>query len=252
MKSSVVPRLIKQLVRGLFFKGVFPATPLEVEHAEWAFYIKYLRKDMVAFDVGAHVGEVTLLFSKFVGEQGQVHGFEASSAAFERLKAICELAGRKNIILNHIALSDKEGMVRLHVYDDEHLSWSSLVQRPLDRYGIDVKPVSTEKVLATTVDVYCEKNGIPQIDLLKIDVEGLEYQVLLGARRMLESKKIRCCVFEFGATTFDMGNNPDEFEAYLKQFGYRVWNAVKDNPVFPGRTSAEMACFSMYVAVPKA
>jgi len=252
MKISLVSRLIRRLVRGLFFKGFFPAAPLEVEHVEWAFYIKYLRKDMIVFDVGAHLGELTLLFSKFVGQQGQVHGFEASGAAFKRLKAICELAGRKNIILNHVALSDKEGMVRLHVYDDEHLGWSSLAQRRLDRYGIDVNPVTAEEVLATTVDVYCEKNGIPQIDLLKIDVEGLEYQVLLGARRMLESKKIRCCVFEFGATTFDMGNNPDEFEAYLKEVDYRVWNAVKHNPVFPGRTSAETACFSMHVAVPKA
>src|SRR2546430_5637065 len=39
--------------------------------------------------------------------------------------------------------------------------------------------------------------------------EGAEYQVLLGARCMLQEKRVRCCVFEFGATTFDMGRSEE-------------------------------------------
>ncbi|RCV66062.1 hypothetical protein C5S53_00475 [Methanophagales archaeon] len=74
--------------------------------------------------------------------------------------------------------------------------------------------------------------------------------MLLGARHMLESQSIRCCVFEFGATTFDMGNDPNEIEAYLKQFGYRIRNVVKGNPIFPGRSSAAEARFSVHVAIP--
>jgi len=250
MNSKSVLRLARRSMRTLF-RGFPSASPLEVERAEWTSYIKYLREGMVAFDVGAYVGEMTLLFSRFVGQQGQVHAFEANSTSFKHLKAVCEFADRRNVILNHLALAEKEGIVKLHVYDNEHLSWSSLADRPLHKYGIHVTPVGTEEVLATTVDAYCEKNGIPRIDLLKIDVEGAEYQVLLGARRMLESKRILCCVFEFGQTTFDMGNDPSEMEAYLRQFGYRVQNVVKGNPIFPGRLSAETARFSMHVAMPK-
>lgn len=250
MTSKATLRLIRRFMHRLLRAS--SAWPLEVERAEWTFYIKYLREDMVAFDVGAYVGELTLLFSRFVGQRGQVHAFEASSKAFKHLEAVCEFAGRSNVILNHLALAEKEGVVKLHVYDNEHLSWNSLADRPFQKYGIHVKPVGTEEVLATTIDAYCEKNGIPRIDLLKIDVEGAEYQVLQGARRMLEGKRILCCVFEFGQTTFDMGNDPNEIETYLKQFGYHIRNVVKGNPIFPGRSSAETARFSMHIARPGA
>lgn len=228
-----------------------PATAIEVERSEQTFYINYLRDGMVVFDVGGNIGELTLLFSRFVGQEGKVHAFEASSTVFKRLSTICSLSGRKNINLNPRALADKEEYVKLYVYDDDHSGWNSLARRPLHTYGIHVDPIATEEVLATTIDAYCEKKGISRIDLLKIDVEGAEYQVLLGARRMLESHRIRCCVFEFGATTFDMGNDPNEIEAYLKQFGYQIRNVVKGNPVFPGRSSAAEARFSVHVATPK-
>lgn len=241
--------MVKRFVRNLF-KGDF-ASPLEVERAEWAFYINYLREAMVVFDVGAYVGELTLLFSRFVGQRGQVHAFEASSANFRHLKAVCEFTNRRNVILNHLALWKEEGTVKLFVYDDEHLSWSSVADRPLEKYGIHVRPIGTEEVWATTIDAYCDKNGISRIDLLKIDVEGAEYQVLLGARRMLESKRIRCCVFEFGQTTFDMGNDPNQMEGYLEECGYQIRNVVKGEPVFPGRSSARTARFSMHVAKPR-
>jgi FkbM family methyltransferase len=249
MSGNLILR-IRQSVRRFLEPHVF-ATPLQVEQGEWKFYLDYLREGMVAFDVGAHVGELTLLFSKFVGAKGQVHAFEASSASFKRLQTACVVSGRSNIVLHNVALADREGMVKLHVYDHDHLSWSSLADRPLHKYGIPIRPAGTEEVPATTVDAFCDKHAVFRIDLLKIDVEGAEYQVLLGARRMLQEKRIRCCVFEFGATTFDMGNSPDAIEEYLAGFGYALRNIVSGDPVFPGRRSAETARFSMHVAMPE-
>jgi FkbM family methyltransferase len=222
---------------------------MEVERAEQIFYLEYLREGMTVFDVGANVGELTLLFSRFVGE-GRVHAFEASRNGFERLTTVCQAASRRNVCLNHLALAEEEGTVSLHVYDDDYLSWSSRAVRPLENYGIDVKPVALEETAATTLDLYCERNDIKRIDLLKVDVEGAEYQVLLGAERMLREKLVSCLTFEFGQTTFDMGNNPDEIEAYLSGLGYKLRNLVKGEPVFPGRASVQTARFSMHVATP--
>lgn len=227
------------------------ASPNEVEKAEQTFYINYIQEGMTVFDVGANIGEISLLFSRFVGTQGKVYAFEASQSTFEKLSNICQLAGRPQIVLNHQAVADQAGRVQLYVYDDDHSVWNSLGQRPLHEYGIDLKPTHIEDVEAVTIDEYCQNNHISQIDLLKIDVEGAEYQVLLGARQMLENQSIHCCVFEFGGTTFDMGNTPDDIEAYFKDVGYAVWNVVKGNPIFPGRRSAAEARFSVHVAMPK-
>lgn len=234
-----------------FFKTTKYTSPTEVERHEYMFYISYLYEGMTVFDVGANVGEFSLLFSHFVKSRGKVYAFEASSSMFERVTKVCQLAGRSQIVLNHKAVADKEGMLQLHVYDDEHSGWNSLADRPLHQYGINVKPTHIEEVEAITLDRYCQENNITQIDLLKIDVEGAEYQVLLGARQMLETQSIRCCVFEFGGTTFDMGNDPNEIEAYLSKFGYEIRNVVKGDPVFPGRTSATEARFSVHVAKPR-
>ena len=226
------------------------SSPGEVERAECSYYISYLQEGMIVFDVGAYVGELTLLFSHFVREGGQVHAFEANGASFERLKTICQAAGHPNIVLNRIAMAEKEGEAELVLYDEEHRSWSSLAERPLERYGIHVQSVGRERVVTTTVDNYCREHDIARIDLLKIDVEGAEYQVLLGARQMLQARQVRCCVFEFGQTTFDMGNDPEEIEDYLAGYGYRLRNVVRGDPVISRCVSRETARYSMYVAVP--
>jgi FkbM family methyltransferase len=227
-----------------------PATFIEVERAERIFYLEYLREGMTVFDVGANVGELTLLFSRFVGASGSVHAFEPSGGGFERLEAVCRAASLRNVRLNRLALAEEEGSVSLHVYDDDYLSWTTRAVRPLEDYGIHVNPPSVEEVPSMTADLYCERNGVEKIDLLKVDVEGSEFQVLVGARRMLNERRVRCITFEFGQTTFDMGNSPDRIETFLRDAGYELRNIVAGDPVFPGRGSARTACYSMHVATP--
>lgn len=228
-----------------------PASYAEVERAEQIFYLEYLREGMTVFDVGANVGELTLLFSRFAGAGGGVHAFEPSRAAFERLETVCRAANRSNVVLNNLALSDKNGFIRLHVYEDNYLSFNSQAARPLKNYGLDIEPVGIEEIRATTVDDYCDEKGIAQIDLLKIDTEGAELQVMKGARKMLKSGRVKCLTFEFGQTTFDMGNRPQEIEDFLGEMNYSVRNIVEGNPVFPGRESVETAKFSMHAATPQ-
>ncbi|HEX7808284.1 MAG TPA: FkbM family methyltransferase, partial [Thermoanaerobaculia bacterium] len=238
-RTGVVSR-IREMLRG---RGKTTASFEEIERAERQFYLDFVRDGMIVFDVGAHVGELTLLFARGAG---RVHAFEAGRRSFERLTAACH--EQRNVVLNHVAVSDREGEIALNVYDDAYLAWSTQANRPLANYGIDVKPVSVERVPAITLDRYCELHDITQIDLLKIDVEGAELQVLIGAKRLLAEQRIRCVTFEFGQTTFDMGNTPDAIEALLEDNGYAIRNLVDGDPIFPGRESAQTATFAMHVA----
>lgn len=228
-----------------------PASFIEVERAERIFYLEYLREGMTVFDAGANIGELTLLFARFVGARGCVHAFEPCGSGFERLSAVCHAAALRNVCLNRLALAEEEGTVRLHVYDDDYLSWTTRAERPLEDYGIEIRPRATEEVPATTVDLYCERHDVEVIDLLKVDVEGAEFQVLLGARRMLRERRVRLLTFEFGQTTFDMGNSPDGIRAYLTEVGYDLSNLVRGDPIFPGEEGAQTASFSMHAATPQ-
>jgi FkbM family methyltransferase len=246
--ASVLRRLRRNF--GAARGSASPATFVEVERAERIFYLETLREGMTVFDVGANVGELTLLFSRFVGASGVVHAFEPCGQTFGRLESVCRAASLRNVRLNRLALAEDENPVSMHVYDEEHMSWNTRAARPLDDYGIDLKPLSVEEAPATTLDLYCERNGVADVDLLKIDVEGAEFQVMLGAERMLREKRVRCVTFEFGQTTFDMGNSPDRIESYLRGAGYELRNIVAGDPVFPGREGAQTACYSMHVATP--
>jgi FkbM family methyltransferase len=226
------------------------ALPAEVEAAERAFYLSYLKPGMVAFDVGAFRGDATLLFSKAVQPTGSVHAFEATEASFGLLKTNCAAAQCGNVVLNHCAVCGQDGTVTFNVYDSDHLSWSSLANRPLEKYGIDIKPAQKVTVPAVTIDTYCTRQKIEAIDLLKLDVEGAEYQAMQGAERMLQSHRIACCAFEFGQTTFDMGNTPADIQRFLERMGYEIRNIVPGDPLFPGGQRAGKAEFSMHLATP--
>jgi len=239
-----VARKARQVLRG----RVKPSASFEeVERAERRFYLDYVCDGMIVFDVGAHVGELTQLFARAAGS-GQVHAFEAGRGSFKRLSAACQASGLRNVLPHHVAVSDREGEIALHVYDDAYLAWSTQADRPLASYGIDVQPVAVERVPSITLDRYCERAEVAVIDLLKIDVEGAELQVLRGAQRLLAEQRIRCLTFEFGQTTFDMGNTPEAIEKLLEAHGYTIRNLVDGDPVFPGRASARTAQFAMHVA----
>lgn len=227
-----------------------PASFAEVERAERIFYLEHLREGTTVFDVGANVGELTLLFSRLAGAGGHVHAFEPCGEAFGRLEAVCRATSLRNVRLNRLAVAEDESPVRLYLYDEDHMSWNTRAARPLGDYGIDVRPLAVEEVPATTLDLYCERNNVVQIDLLKVDVEGAELQVFLGARRLFEERRVRCVTFEFGQTTFDMGNSPERIEAFLQDAGYELRNIVAGDPVFPGRESVKTAVYSMHVATP--
>ncbi|PSN20147.1 hypothetical protein C7271_03615 [filamentous cyanobacterium CCP5] len=239
----------KSILRKIFSRSY--ASPSRVSKAELIFYANYVQEGMTVFDVGANVGRMSLIFSSLSGRNGKVYSFEPARENFQKLKQVCDLCGCKNISLRNLALSDQKKEQNLFVYEEEYSTLNSLVNRPLKEYGIDIEPIKEEIVSVDTVDDFCTDNGIENIDLLKIDVEGAEYQVLLGARKMLENKKIRCCLFEFGATTFDMGNHPGEIESYLKHLNYRLENIISSDPVFPGRSSAQKAAFSLMIAKPR-
>lgn len=227
------------------------ASPAEISKAEKIFYINYLSEGMTVFDVGANLGELSLLFSSLVGTTGQVHSFEPCDNTFNKLSQIFEIVQRPQITINHNAVSDKQEIIKLYVYDEEHSTLNSMADRPLKKYGLDVKPTHVEEIKAITIDDYCENQKITHINLLKIDVEGAEYQVLSGARKMLQTKAIDCIIFEFGQTTFDMGNQPKEIKNYLNKLGYQVKNLIQGNPIFPGANITDNARFSIHLALPR-
>jgi FkbM family methyltransferase len=148
----------------------------------------YCKKDDIVVDVGAHIGHYTIISSERVGSNGKVVAIEADPSNFEMLNHNIRLNQLTNVISLNYAASSKEEKVKLYLPSQES-GFTIYNTIMTDR-------ASTEKdkfiqVNASTLDNLLEQNGISHEDVnwIKIDVEGAEYEVLKGATSILSKSK---------------------------------------------------------------
>jgi FkbM family methyltransferase len=146
---------------------------------------------LVLFDVGANDGEYLNFALRVLGNQVKAYSFEPQSGSFERLCA--RFGGDPRVELVKAALGREVGTVDLFL--DADCETTASLYRNLSQ-----EQTHSETVQQTTVDQVCAENCIEHIDLLKIDTEGYEMDVLLGASVMIEAGAISALQFEFGDT----------------------------------------------------
>lgn len=179
------------------------------------------------FDVGANKGDFTkMILDFFKNDNIEVHSFEPSKAAFELLN---DSIKSDKVILNNKGLGKKAGLFPFYT-DSPGSGTASLTKRKLDHVGVDFH--YSEDVLIDTLDDYCRVNNIKEIDLLKIDVEGHEFDVLEGSREMLKREKIKMVSFEFGGCNIDTRIFLKDFYYLLKEFGFLLYRITPSGYFF--------------------
>ncbi len=152
------------------------------------------RSEFVFFDVGANKGEYTELLLK-VFPNAIVYCFEPLPKAFEILQK--KFVTDKNITVENLALGKHKTITSIHTYQDDHLSGhSTFSPEILEKVHGSVDNVSF-RIHVDTIAEYCSNNSVDRIDFLKIDVEGNEYEVLIGAKELIDSNRIDVIQFEF-------------------------------------------------------
>src|SRR3972149_825611 len=111
------------------------------------------------FDVGANIGDWTD-FALSINPLLKVHCFEPCMATFQRLQKRIFGTG---VVLNHAGLGAQIGDAKMHIFK-ECAGTNSLYRR----HGLKSEQGQTETIRVDTLDDYCEREDIGQIDLLKI------------------------------------------------------------------------------------
>jgi FkbM family methyltransferase len=146
----------------------------------------------VIFDVGANEGEYAVLCKEKM-PQSIVYAFEPHPRTFARLS---EKAGQFGFEPVHAALTDVSGKAMLFDYTGSsgtsHASLYSSVIKDIHHAEF----VSTETT-TWSIDDFIKDRGIERINLLKIDTEGNEYKVLMGASQAIREQQIDVIQFEF-------------------------------------------------------
>ena len=138
----------------------------------------------IVIDIGANIGRYTIISSKRVGTKGKVVAIEAHPGNFEILNRNIKLNQLTNIIPLNYAAYSKETKIKLYVPDEE--SGYTIYHTLMERTGKKFVEVN-----ANTLDYLLQLNEIRQeeVNWIKIDVEGAEFEVLKGATNVLSKSK---------------------------------------------------------------
>lgn len=189
------------------------------EKTEMTLTAALLKPGMTVIDVGANVGVYSILAEKRVGKKGHVWAFEPSRESFERLLRNLELNECQNVNPVQIGLSDQPdssaALLSDRGYGDAYRYVASSSQ---------VSIASSEAIALTTLDEYASENGITDIDFMKVDVEGNEYRVFLGAPKVLQASPRAVIMFESDAGwCARSGLTPRHSFDFLKELGFKLY-----------------------------
>lgn len=189
-----------------------------------------LDRDLIVVDVGCRWGFADAFVHNI--DQIKIYGFDPDQEECVRLK---KLYSNEKIILVPVALSDHEGIERLHITKEP--ACSSIYEPDSDLIGSCpalecAQKVDEIEVNITTLDLWSERSGIEHIDHIKIDTQGSELNILEGASNILNSVRTLEVEVEFnpiykGQPLF---SNVDLF---LRDKGFVLWKLT--NLVHYGR-----------------
>ena len=204
----------------------FCAFPNLFEHSELELVARYLKPGMNMVDVGANIGLYSILGSSLVGDSGRVWAFEPSRESYQRLLRNLQLNACTRVQPFQLALSDEVDQW-LRLTSDAGYGDAYRYLAPAVAAGTKAKG---ELVWGTTLDACAKQHGICDVDLIKIDVEGGEYRVLLGAKEVLAANPNVTIVFESEADWCERaGCRQQDAFALLRGAGFDLYAWDKAN-----------------------
>lgn len=183
-----------------------------------------LSEGMVALDIGANIGAHTLSMGAKVGPGGQAHAIEATEYAFTKLTRNIELnpgiAGQ--ITAHHCMLLPPRDQAGHHAERDEiHSSWpfQSDQERHSSHQGVFKSVGKARKI---SLDELCDELQLDRLDLIKLDVDGNEWDVLSGGTATFDRFK-PLIVMEVAPDYHEAGHEKGfpNIHRLLSHMGYR-------------------------------
>jgi FkbM family methyltransferase len=215
--SYLLPNLVENVSREIFINGIY-------EKATSEFFVNRSSQGGVYLDLGANIGAIAVPLLKR-RQDLKVICVEAAPWLFPYLQKNIEANSLQNVVLVNKALFDED-------------------DRELDFYSPDVKfgkgslsPTYTDKsvkVQTIKVDTLVANEKLPRVDVIKIDVEGYEYQVFKGAERLLGGDDAPDILFEFEDWAEELAKlAPGSAQALLMKSGYKLFRMDANARFYP-------------------
>jgi FkbM family methyltransferase len=209
---------LAEYIQRMMYLGCF-------EREETRLLLRYLRPGMRVVDVGANVGYFSFLSAARVGPSGRVLAVEPSPQAHAALRRAVDDNRLSQVRVVNAALGRSPGATGLFV-PPAALGNHAPSMIPTDGWEAVRVPV-------VRLDDLLTEHNLPQVDLLKIDVEGYELEVLAGAETAFRAGRVRAVLCEFNDNLLrKAGASADRLWDWLAGHGLRS-AAYPARPAFP-------------------
>lgn len=211
----VLPTADKYFIKFMTGKTGYKKNEFQREHLEKAF--EYVTDWSLAIDVGAHVGFWAHDMAK---RFEQVHCFEGAPDTFKCLTV--NMREHSNVFVHETVLGDKAGHAVV-AHDEKREREGNTGSR----YFVSAKKGTT----VTTLDSY----NFASCGLLKVDVEGAEYMVLRGAKRLLTHRPVVIMETDKPFSQRRYGIDLGAAQRLLESYGYEQVEHMKPDRIFVHR-----------------
>jgi FkbM family methyltransferase len=176
------------------------------------------------FDVGANIGFYSVLFSEWVGPRGRVVAYEPDPENVSLLRRNLHLNQCENVVVRSVALGSECGRDTFSV--DRVTRLTGHLGRGAT-YGATIFGTANEDLISvatTTLEDEVKQFGTP--DVVKIDIEGGEYDALTGGAALLKNRQ-PIIVSEMNSWLEPLkinGTRAAHTARFLRDCGYSLWN----------------------------
>jgi FkbM family methyltransferase len=238
IKNTKVPHTVKYIVFLIFFKNKkidleskITYSPYSIQlnigkfidywiymdgtyEEEWIVISQKLVNNKIFIDIGANIGIYSISLSKIATK---IYSFEPEINNYKAFKKNVERNKIKNILVYKKAVGSKNKRgLKLYI-SSQDTGWHSLAYKTSD---------NIQTVSGITLDTFVDKSKISEVGLIKIDVEGLEKEVLIGSQKVIK-KFNPCIIIEFNKPILSKaGYTLKDLYTFLeinKYYGYRLY-----------------------------
>jgi FkbM family methyltransferase len=207
----------------LYLHPVFATLRWEhLEHAAYRAFVDELSPDSVVFDIGAHVGTYSLLAAGRVRPPGRVIAYEPHARTREYLRQHLRWnAGGEQVQVREVCCGATAGQADFYCLPGQVEGTNGLVPVPgFERQSAEV----------TTVDDEAQRLGCAPT-LIKIDVEGAEWDVLRGAIGVLTRNKPVLLLSLHPQALVQQGWSAEGVLDWLRELGYNNEIMARDHEI---------------------